>query len=73
MKSLCGFIVVLVLGLVSGGAYLLFRPVEKRTSDWQRMKAMPTTAWTVLKSIGTYVKNLFAPKPAAETPAADAA
>ena len=71
MKSLCGLIVV--LGLVSSAVYLLFRPAEKRTSDRQRMKAMPTTAWTGLTSIGTYVKNLFATKPAAETPAADAA
>ena len=73
MKSLFGFIVVLVLGLVSGAAYLLFRPAEKRTSDWQRLKAMPTTAWTGLKSIGTYVTSLFATKPATETPAAHAA
>jgi hypothetical protein len=59
MKSLFGFIVVLALGLVSGAAYLLFRPVEKRTSDWQRMKVMPTTAWNALKSIGHRVTNVF--------------
>jgi hypothetical protein len=73
MKSLVGLIVVLVLGLVSGMAYLLFRPAEKRTSDWKHLKAVPTTVWTGVKSIGTSVKNLFASKPATETPAAHAA
>jgi hypothetical protein len=73
MKSIVSVIVLLALGLVSGAVYLLFRPAEKRTSDWQRMKAVPTTAWTGLKSIGTYVKNLFASKPATETPAVHAA
>ena len=59
MKSLFGLIVVLVLGLVSGAAYLLFRPVDKRTSDWQRMKVMPTTAWNAVKSIGHRFTNVF--------------
>jgi hypothetical protein len=62
MKSLFGFIVMLALGLVSGAAYLLFRPAEKRTSDWRRMKAMPTTAWTGVKSIGHRFTNVFAAK-----------
>jgi uncharacterized membrane-anchored protein len=60
MKSLFGLIVVLVLGLVSGAAYLLFRPVEKRTSDWQRMKVMRTTIWNALTSIGRRFTNVFA-------------
>jgi hypothetical protein len=73
MKSIVSVIVLLALGLVAGMAYLLVRPTEKRTSDLTHLKAVPTTAWTGLKSIGTYVKNLFAPKPATETPAVHAA
>jgi hypothetical protein len=72
MKSVVSVIVLLALGLVSGMAYMLVRPTEKRTSDWKRMKAMPTTAWTGLKSIGTCVKNLCATKAVDDTPAAHA-
>jgi hypothetical protein len=66
MKSIVSVIALLALGLVSGMAYMLVRPTEKRTSDWKYLKAVPT-------NVRTYFTSLFASKPAAETPAADAA
>ena len=63
MKSLFGFILVLVLGLVSGGAYILLRPTEKRTSDWQRLKAVPS-------NVGNYFTSLFTTHAVIDEPAA---
>ena len=65
MKSIVSVIVLLALGLMSGMAYMLVRPTEKRASDWKHLKAVPT-------NVRTYVRSLFASKPATETPAAHA-
>ena len=65
MKSILGFLFVLMLAL-TGGLYFKMRPIEKRTSDWQRVKNVPT-------AIGDYVRRLFATKAVDDTPAANAA
>ena len=65
MKSIFGVLCLLTVALV-GGLYLQMRPVEKRTSDWQRVKNVPT-------AIGDYVRRLFATKAVEDTPAANAA
>ena len=64
MKSILGFLFVLMLAL-TGGLYFTMRPIEKRTSDWQRVKNVPT-------AIGNYVHLLFATKTVDDTPAATA-
>ena len=65
MKSILGFMFVLMLAL-TGGLYLMVRPTKARTSDWQRVKNMPT-------AIGHYVRRLFATKAVDDTPVVNAA
>jgi len=65
MKSIFGFLFVILLAL-TGGLYFTRRPATKRTSDWQRVKNVPT-------AIGDYVRRLFATKAVDDTPAANAA
>ena len=62
MKSILGFLFVLMLAL-AGGLYFKMRRIEKRTSDWQRVKNVPT-------AIGNYVRRLFATKAVVDTPTA---
>jgi len=73
MKSILGFLFVLMLAL-NGGLYFTMRPIEKRTSDWQRVKTVPTKALDGLKAIGRYFQKLFTtPAVVANAPAANAA
>jgi len=65
MKSIFGFLFVILLAL-TGGLYFKMRPIDQRTSDWQRVKNVPT-------AIGNYVRQLFATKAVDDTPAANAA
>ena len=64
MKSLFGFLFVILLAL-TGGLYFTMRPKDKRTSDWQRVKSVPT-------AIGKNVRQLFATKAADDTPTVNA-
>lgn len=68
MKSIIGFLFVILLALV-GGLYFAMRPATKRTSDWQSLKNVPTKALDGLKAIGHYFQSLFATN-ADQTPAA---
>ena len=65
MKSIFGVLCLLTVALV-GGLYLQMRPVEKRTSDWQRVKNVPT-------AIGNYLRRLFATTAVVDTSAVNAA
>ncbi len=61
-KSMFG-VVILVFALLTGAVlYYRMRTVEQRTSDWQRVKDVPTKIWDGLKSIGRCFTNLFAAK-----------
>ena len=65
MKSIFGFLFVILLAL-TGGLYFTMRPIEKRTSDWQRVKNVPA-------AVGHYARQLFATKAVDDTPAVNAA
>lgn len=52
MKSILGFLFLLLLVLFTGGLYLRVRPADKQASDWQRLKNVPT-------AIGNYFRQLF--------------
>ena len=73
MKSIFGFLFVILLAL-TGGLYFTRRPATKRTSDWQRVKNVPTQALDGLKAIGRYFQNLFTTHAVVDdAPAANAA